>query len=65
MKTTVLIIVALVCTDYDQNYFCYKTVVERSPEELKTMSTKEKMCDTFTLYSSQVYKPGQRLDINN
>ena len=64
MKTT-LIILALICTDYDQNYHCYKTVVERDVKELKTMSTKEKMCDTFTLYSSQVYKPGQRLDVNN
>jgi len=28
------------------------------------MSTKERMCDTFTLYSNQTYQPGQRLEVD-
>lgn len=64
MKTT-LIVIALICTDYTQNYHCYKTVVERDVKELKTMSTKDRMCDTFTLYSSQTFTPGQRITVDN
>lgn len=60
MKTT-LIILSLICTDFEQNIFCYKTVVKRTSKELRRMSDKERMCDTFTLYSNHALVIGQQV----
>ena len=62
MKIT-LIIIALMCTDHEQGYFCYKAVRKHSPEEAKQIPQQDLVCDTFTLYTHQVHTPGQEIQV--
>jgi hypothetical protein len=62
MKIT-LIIIALMCTDHEQGYFCYKAVKKHSSEEAKQIPQKDMICDTFTLYTHQPLTAGQEIQI--
>ena len=62
MKTA-LIIVSLVCTDYTQKTYCYKAVTENTQEEIKKVKPIEKVCDTFTIFTSTPYTIGDKVSI--
>ena len=60
---TVLIVISLVCTDQIQETYCYKSVVERTPQELSQMKPIERICDTFTIITSKPLKVGDRVPV--
>ena len=62
---TVLIVVSLVCTDYIQEIYCYKVVTQHTQQEVKKMKPIERACDTFTLFTSTPYKPGDKVSISH
>ena len=62
---TVLIVISFVCTDYIQGTYCYKSVVERTPEEISQMKTIDRVCDTFTIITSKPLKVGDRVPVEH
>lgn len=64
MKTT-FIILALMCTDYEQNMYCYKAVVQRPEHEQRSMTRADLMCDTFTIVTNAPHKVGDKINVNN
>lgn len=60
---TVIIIVAILCTDHEQGLHCYKGVVEHSENECKKMDKIDRQCDTFTVYTPYALKVGDRLSM--
>jgi hypothetical protein len=64
MKTT-FIILALMCTDYEQDMHCYKAVVQRPKHEQRSMCKEDLMCDTVTVYTNTPYEVGDKISLNN
>lgn len=52
------------CSDYEQDMYCYKAVVQRPEHEKRSMSKADLMCDTFTVVTSMTYKIGDKINQN-
>ena len=61
---TFLIIIALINIDSNQNIYSYKAVRVRTEEEVKSMKKIDRVCDTFTVFTTTHYREGQRLEVN-
>ena len=57
---TIIIIIAILCTDHEQSLHCYKGVIERSETECKKS---DRQCDTFVIYTPLVLKVGAKLNM--
>jgi len=60
MKTT-FIILALMCTDFEQDIHCYKAVIQRPEHEKRNMSKVDLMCDTFVVMTNVQYEVGDKV----
>lgn len=61
---TFLIIIALINIDSNQNIYSYKAVRVRTEEEVRSMKKIDRVCDTFTVFTTTPYKVGQRLEVD-